>query len=203
MKLKTFFQTTAVALVCTIAPIQKASAHAISIGFENAGAGAITTWLGTYAHGGGNNLQGSMTLEGVLGTVFPALTVAFNQLVTTKPSGLIDGTTNFYAPNTTGALVGSETSFNTVCPLCGPVNHWQGVSFAGLSVGDYKFTYVPIANPTAEWTPWNPNLNGTFRLGSGVINPGNNIPEPTSLALLALGLLGMSKLRSKKNTTAC
>ncbi len=203
MKIKTLFLSTAITLVCVIAPIQQASAHAISIGFENAGAGSITTWLGTYGHGG-NNLQGSMSLEGVMGTVFPALTVAFDQLVTTKPSGLVDGTTNFYAPNTTDALVGTEAGFNATCPACGPVNHWQGVSFSGLSIGDYKFTYVPIANPTAEWTPWNPNLNGTFHLGNVVINPGTpSIPEPGTLALFALGLLGLGKMRSRKNAMSC
>ena len=164
-----------------------AYAHAISVGFTNAGPGSVTVWLGTYLHGT-PTLQGSMKLEGTGATIFAPNTLAFSLLtasgVSNKPAGLVDGVNNFYAPATTGALVGSEVLFNTIaCPACGPVEHWQGATFTGLLAGTYQFTYVPIANPTVEWTPFNPNLNGTFELTSNVVS---GVPEPTTAGMLMI-----------------
>jgi len=178
--------------------------HAISIGFENAGANSVNIWLGTYGHGG-HHLEGSLNLVGVLGNPFPSQTVAFSMLTPTgvgnKPAGLVDGVTNFYAdwngviPNNL-PLVGSETPFNIGCPACGPVDHWQGVNFSGLAAGFYQFTYVPIANPSAEWDLLSTNMNGIFDL-SGVVNP-PGIPEPATLALLGLGLASLKFTRRRK-----
>lgn len=179
--------------------------HAISIGYENAGPGSVNIWLGTYQHGG-HHLEGSLQLQGVSGTVFGPVVTPFTQLtgdgIAHKPAGLIDGVTNFYVSTSLGVpgpLVGDDTIWNTVlCPACGPANHWQGVTFNGLTPGDYQFTYVPIANPTAEWTPYNPSLNGTFNLSGQVINPGN-VPTPAAIGLFALGLLGVGfGLRRRK-----
>lgn len=186
----------AVVAALSLGAAGQASAHAVSIGYANAGAGAVTVWLGTYQHGG-HHLEGSLRLQGVLGTVFGPTVNAFSLLVGAgtvagggKPAGLIDGTTNFYIPNTStvaAPLVGSEAGFNAACPTCGPVNHWQGVTFNGLTAGDYQFTYIPIANPSAEWDILNPAMNGIFNL-RGVINP---TPEPGSLALVGLAILGL------------
>ena len=83
-------------------------------------------------------------------------------------AGLVDGSTNFYV---TGALSqpgqplsGSIANFLSTCPACGPVTGWQGVTFAGLIPVDYQFTYIPIAFPTANWTPFNDSLNNTFSI---------------------------------------
>ena len=179
-----------------------ASAHAVSIGYANAGVGAVTVWLGTYATGhAALTNEGSLNLVGVGINPFPSTTVAFNLLagvgVGLKPGGLVDGTTNFYVPNITNpnaALVNSEAGFNTTCGACGPVDRWQGVTFSGLSAGVYQFTWIPIANPTAQWDIINNNMNGRFDL-SGVINP---TPEPGSLALVGLAILGLAAAQRRR-----
>lgn len=181
--------------------------HAISIGYVNAGAGSVTIWLGTYGHGG-HHLEGSLNLVGVGGNPFPSTTVAFTTLTGTgvgfKPAGLVDGVSNFYTdwngsvPNNL-PLVGTEANFNAGCPACGPVDHWQGVTFTGLGAGSYQFTYVPIAFPTQEWTPMSSQMNGIFDL-SGVVNPPSPSPAPdagSSLAILAVGIGALSFLRRK------
>ena len=114
----------ALAVLAALALPGKAFAHAVSIGYENAGAGSVNIWLGTYSHGGGT-LEGSLNLVGVLGNPFLSTTIPFTLLtgngVGFKPVGLIDGTTNFFAdwngsvPNSL-PLVGSEAPFNAGCP---------------------------------------------------------------------------------------
>ncbi|MEO8101856.1 MAG: PEP-CTERM sorting domain-containing protein [Betaproteobacteria bacterium] len=180
--------------------VGEASAHAVSIGYENAGANAVTIWLGTYNHGTPTN-EGSLTLEGVLGTVFGPTTTGFNLLVGSgpsfKPAGLVDGVTNWYAPDlfTSNPLVGTEAGFNAACPGCGPVDHWQGVTFTGLSAGDYQFTWVPDPTPSQEWSPLNTNMNGVFNLSQAVVT---GVPEPTTLGLFGLGLMGLGFVRRRK-----
>lgn len=192
----------AVVAALSLGAVGQASAHAISIGYENAGAGAVTVWLGTYSSGhAAITNEGSLNLVGVLGNPFASTTVAFNLLagvgVGLKPGGLVDGTSNFYIPNITNpnaALVNDESGFNTSCPACGPVDRWQGVTFTGLTAGSYQFTWVPIANPTAQWDILNNNMNGIFDL-TGVINP---TPEPGSLALVGLAILGLAAVQRRR-----
>jgi len=206
------------ALVASIAAggmgvTEKAEAHATSIGYENGGApGTVNIWLGTYNHGAtSHHLEGSMNLVGVNGNTYASTTVAFTlgagvgpsgdfdglgaNPATSKPAGLVDGTTNFFAPCSTGSsapLLGTD-------PNCyGGVDHWQGAVFTGLTAGDYQFTWTPIANPTQEWSVLNSNMNGIFTLGGVVVNPGTSVSEPGTLALLGLGLAGLSFVRRKK-----
>ena len=201
---KTLFGA-AVASLALFGAIQKASAHATSIGFENAGAGSVTVWMGTYGHGS-DNLQGGMNLVGVMGNPFASTTLNFDTLVTgglgNQPAGLIDGTTNFYASGNVGGgapLLGFNpftgvVNANNPSGFSLPTTHWQGVTFSGLGAGSYQFTYIPIANPTAEWTPWNANMNAVFDLTAVVVPT----PEPGTLGLLGLGLMGLGLARRRK-----
>jgi outer membrane autotransporter protein len=116
---------------------ESAQAHTVSIGYENSGPGALTFWYGTY-HPAVPFTEGSLKL---VGGSYDA-TVPFTLLTTTKPAGLIDGTTNFYSDGT--KLIGT---------YAGTVATWQGASFTGLRAGTYTFTYIPIATPTSEWQP--------------------------------------------------
>lgn len=192
-----------------LATPRDANAHAFSIGYENAGPGAVTIWLGTYSHGT-HHLEGSLQLEGVSGTVFgPTVTpftlsagnYPFAPDVAGKPAGLIDGTTNFFvstALGVDGPLVGSDAVWlSTLCPACGPADHWEGVTFTGLAAGDYQFTYVPIGSPTQEWTPYNDSLNGVFTLDSTVVNP-TPVPEPGTMAIFGAALAGLGVARRKR-----
>ncbi|WP_422039615.1 hypothetical protein [Roseibium sp.] len=190
--------------------MKEASAHATSIGYANAGPGIVAVWLGTYNHGtSSHHLEGSMNLTGV--DVIYNQTNPFTLAAgvggalwqgyagyqgAAKPAGLVDGTTNFYGCNSTGALTnsctGSASSF-------GQPDHWQGALFAGLTPGTYQFNWTPIANPTAEWSLLNPNMNGQFTISGTVINP-TNVPIPAALPLLggALGALGFFGWRRRK-----
>lgn len=129
-------------------------AHTTSIGYENAGAGAVTFWYGTY-HNPVGYTEGSFSLTG---PGFSA-TSAFTLLVSTKPAGLIDGTTNFYSDGTT--LIGTPTT---------TIRNWQGVTMSGLTAGTYTFTYIPIGSPTATWQPIDSViLSSTIVLSASII----------------------------------
>jgi hypothetical protein len=138
-----------------LSPIGASFAHTVSIGYEVLGGGIFDIWYGTY-HTGVPSTEGSLQLVGPS----IATTVAFTMLVTTKPSGLIDGTTNFYS-NASGTgltgtpvpVTGNGGSFNG---QASSVLTWQGVQFTGITrPGTYTFTYIPIADPTADWDPIN------------------------------------------------
>lgn len=204
LKLKSATTTALLGAALLFSASGNANAHAFSIGYENAGANSVSVWLGTYEHGI-MSTEGSLNLLGVNGNTFASTTVEYNQLVSSKPGGLVDGTTNFFVStplNVSGPLVGSDMTWLTsLCSACGPANHWQGATFSGLSAGDYQFTYVPRMNPTQEWTPYNDSLNGVFTISGAVLTP---VPEPETYALMlaGLGLLGGFVRRRKQKQDA-
>ena len=120
-----------------------ALAHTNSIGYVGGGNGSVTFWYGNW-HPGTNFNEGTLTLQGINGTAFSATTVNWSLLSATTPDGLIPGTNYFTSNGST--LVPYDTNIQTSYA-------WQGVTFTGLSAGDYQFTYNAAGSPTVNWMP--------------------------------------------------
>ena len=124
---KSAFRVSQKATIATMVSVLFSSniyAHTSSVGYENAGAGAVTFWYGTY-HSGVNFTEGSLE---VTGPNSYSVTTPFTLLVTNKPAGLIDGVTNFYSDGT--SLVGTGSYSNSILA-------WQGSTFSNLTPGTY------------------------------------------------------------------
>ncbi len=118
-------------------------AHTNSIGFTSNGGGSASFWYGNWHSPTGSTTfnEGSISLVGETGVSF-SQTQAFNQLTGTTPTGLIPGTNYFSSDGTVLVSYRDNESYN-----------WQGATFTGLTAGTYRFTYIPISNPTVEWRP--------------------------------------------------
>ncbi len=179
-----------------------AHAHTTSIGFVSAGTpGSVTFWTGSYHFNTLN--EGDLTLAGINGNSFASTTLAFDLLPPVqgvKPVGLVDGTSNFYwtTPNFSGPLDKSLTSDPGVL---GGVRSWQGVTFAGLTAGDYSFTCGATCGSTFRWNSWS-NGNGTLTLTGAVVGNPAPVPEPGTIVLMASGLIGLAIWGRKKGIAA-
>jgi hypothetical protein len=162
-----------------------ASAHTITIGYENAGPGSVTFWYGTYHSFAAPFTEGSFNLVGVAPNTYPSTTVSFTLSVGTKPAGLVDGTTNFYACNPNNLCSSNVSGFP------GPAVKWQGVTFTGLAAGQYQFTYIPQAVPTADWAPINTAVQtSNVTLSGAVVGAAPaEIPTLSVWAMVGLSLL--------------
>ncbi len=181
-----------------LAAVGVANAHTVSIGFANAGPGSVSFWYGSY-HSYDLNLltEGSFNLVGINGNTFPSTTVVFSLNAGFKPAGLVDGTTNFYADNANGLTPTCTIGVNACPGTVQTPGSWQGVTFNGLQVGQYQFTYIPIANPSAHWAPWNTAVqSSTVTITQGVLGVAAVIPtlDPAMLALMALVVAGLGVL---------
>ena len=146
------------ALVCTVS----ASAHTVTWGYEDLGSGNFTVWSGSYHGSGvneGNLLYTPVTQAGV--STGSGTSVIFNLFSNTKPSGLLDGTTNFYS-------AGSGSMGSTPGDGGTPVI-WQGVSISGIATGYYLLQYDPTSTFSAVWDPYDDSIsNGVIiQLGGG------------------------------------
>lgn len=176
----------------------------MTIGYVNSGPGAVTFWYGSWHSLQAPLFEGSFNLVGINGTTYPSTTVSFNlsqgctSLIPNcpqKPAGLVDGTNNFYACTVTG-LCSSDVDGD------GPVGKWQGVQFTGLQAGTYRFTYIPIANPSADWAPANAAVQTSVVILSGSIVNGTVTQVPTlsewAMALLILLIAGTTVVRLRR-----
>lgn len=162
-------------------------AHTISYGFENAGPGSVTIWMGSYhtlfeANQDGQPNEGYLEIQGINGNSFPLTALDFDLATGTKPSGLVY---DYIDP-------GWSEASNTL---------WQGVTFTAVQAGDYSFYFNPSAslggNPATSvvFAPWNTAVQtGTFTLTPDIVQA----PDAgSSIALLAFGLTGILGLRRK------
>ena len=158
-----------------------ALAHTNSIGYVGDGAGSVTFWYGSW-HAGTTFTEGSMTLQGVNGNSFAPTTVNWTLLQNTQPTGLIPGTNYFQSDGTNLIPYGDPAALYGM-----PSYTWQGVTFTGLSAGDYQFTYNPIAQPTMDWDPSSQVIRtGTVTLSAGLLSgdaDGDGINDSTGQAV--------------------
>lgn len=171
----------------------QARAHTISVGTYNAGVlGSVTVVLGSYHNSG--SPEGSIQLTA--GPAGPSSVIFFTDLVTVKPGDLIDGTNNFFA--STNPNSDPTSTFDAPTNTTGQsVVRWQSVTFAGLTAGDY--TYQISGMNSDVWEDWNSlenNWEGQLTItGEAVVGV---LPEPGTLAVLGLGLMGIGYARRRK-----
>lgn len=136
MKNKTKFLLAALSLFAV-----NADAHTMTWGYESNGGGSYTVWAGawhTLPNNEGSLLYTPTDFAGV--AQGPDMSAVFNLLSSTKPAGLIDGTTNFYA-DSSGIMQATDIDNN------GPVYGWQGVTITGITnPGYYHLRYDPASS---------------------------------------------------------
>jgi len=140
-------------------------AHTNSIGYVGGGGGNVTFWYGNW-HPGTTFNEGTLTLQGINGTSFAPTTVNWSLLSGTMPDGLIPGT-NYFTSDGTQLIPYDPSNYAGG----GQSYTWQGVTFTGLSAGDYQFTYNAAGSPTVNWMPMdNVILSSTVTLSSAALS---------------------------------
>ncbi|WP_445193887.1 PEPxxWA-CTERM sorting domain-containing protein [Sphingomonas sp. Tas61C01] len=162
-----------------------ASAHTSSLGYvPGMTNGSVIFWTGSYEHGGGVSNEGTFTLQGITDPTYMAVVNANVAPTTVRPGGLIDGTNNFFWAEDGSGGYTFPSSIDPVIFGLG-ISHWQGISFSGLTAGDYSFTCGLTCGTTQQWETL---TSGAVRitLTSGDIG-GGIVPEPATWAMMLLG----------------
>lgn len=193
MTLRKSILTCATAVASLLVFAGTVAAHTTSIGYvPGSSAGSITLWTGSYDHGGTPVNEGMGTLTGITDTSYTA-SLPFNILpVHSKPTGLVDGTNNFYWAYDGSFPVSADPG------ISGGVVWWQGVTFTGLTAGDYSFTCGNTCGVTQQWETYGSGAI-ILSLTTGDIGTGT-VPEPGVLSLFGLGLalIGFTGWRRRK-----
>jgi hypothetical protein len=158
-------KTLAAASVLLLGVPTAALAHTNSIGYVGGGGGSVTFWYGNW-HPGTTFNEGNLTLQGINGTSFAPTTVNWTLLQQTMPDGLIPGT-NYFTSDGTQLIPYDPSNYSGG----GESYTWQGVTFTGLSAGDYQFTYNAAGSPTVNWMPMDSViLSSTVNLSAAALS---------------------------------
>lgn len=190
------FRSLSLAAAAAVAILSTAAhAHTSSLGYEpGSNAGEVIFWAGSYEHGGSVLNEGTFTLTGI-DTIYNAVVNANIAPTSVKPSGLVDGTNNFFWAE--DGFGGYTFPVNTDPIIFGlGISHWQGISFSGLAPGTYSFTCGLTCGTTQQWESLSGGAVQVTLTGRDIGN--GAVPEPSTWATVILGFGAIGALLRRR-----